>query len=58
MRIHTLEREQLLDGTPEEVFPYAVGYGVAGELAHRLFVARDVRSIFDYRATVTRVGQR
>ncbi len=31
---------------------YAVGFGAAGELAHRLFVGRDVRSIFEYRAAV------
>ena len=28
---------------------YAVGFGVLGELAHPLFVARDLRRIFDYR---------
>ena len=31
---------------------YSVGYGPAGELAHRLFVGRDVAEIFDYRAEV------
>ncbi len=31
---------------------YAVGFGAAGELAHRLFVARDVAAIFDHRAKV------
>jgi ligand-binding SRPBCC domain-containing protein len=29
---------------------YAVGFGPLGELAHRLFVARDVGAIFDHRA--------
>ncbi len=31
---------------------YAVGFGVVGELANRLVVARDVASIFEYRASV------
>ena len=29
---------------------YAVGFGPLGELAHRLFVARDVAAIFEHRA--------
>jgi ligand-binding SRPBCC domain-containing protein len=29
---------------------YAIGLGPAGELAHRLLVARDLRAIFDFRA--------
>ena len=29
---------------------YALPFGVVGELARRLFVARDVEAIFDYRA--------
>ena len=29
---------------------YALPFGPLGELAHRLVVARDLRSIFDYRA--------
>jgi ligand-binding SRPBCC domain-containing protein len=29
---------------------YAVGFGPVGALAHRAFVARDLRTIFDYRA--------
>lgn len=33
-----------------DVVRYALGFGVAGELAHRLLVARDVAAIFDYRA--------
>jgi ligand-binding SRPBCC domain-containing protein len=28
---------------------YAIGFGPFGELAHRLFVRRDVESIFDFR---------
>jgi ligand-binding SRPBCC domain-containing protein len=28
---------------------YAIGFGVLGELAHRLFVRRDVEAIFDFR---------
>jgi hypothetical protein len=35
---------------------YALPLGPAGELAHRLFVARDLRAIFDYRvASVSKV---
>jgi ligand-binding SRPBCC domain-containing protein len=30
---------------------YAIPYGPLGELAHLLFVRRDLRRIFDYRAT-------
>jgi ligand-binding SRPBCC domain-containing protein len=29
---------------------YSLGYGIFGELAHRLFVAGDLARIFDYRA--------
>ena len=29
---------------------YAIGFGPFGELAHRLFVARDLEAIFDFRA--------
>jgi hypothetical protein len=31
---------------------YAVGFGPFGDVAHRLFVARDVAAIFDHRARV------
>jgi len=31
---------------------YAIGFGVLGELAHRLFVQRDVEQIFAHRARV------
>jgi len=31
---------------------YAIGFGVLGELAHRLFVQRDVEAIFAHRARV------
>jgi len=33
-----------------DVVRYAIGFGVVGEVAHRLFVARDLRRIFDFRA--------
>jgi ligand-binding SRPBCC domain-containing protein len=33
---------------------YAIGWGVAGEIAARAFVLRDVAAIFDYRATAVR----
>jgi ligand-binding SRPBCC domain-containing protein len=33
-----------------DVVRYALPFGPAGELAHRLFVARDLEAIFDYRA--------
>ena len=33
-----------------DVVRYAIGFGFAGELAHRLFVVRDLRRIFDFRA--------
>lgn len=32
-----------------DVVVYAIGFGPAGALAHRLFVARDLRRIFDFR---------
>ncbi len=35
-----------------DVVRYSIGYGPVGDLAHRLFVGRDVESIFDYRAEV------
>ena len=33
-----------------DVVRYAIGYGPFGELAHRAFVAGDLRRIFDFRA--------
>ncbi len=33
-----------------DVVRYALPFGFAGELARRMFVGRDVESIFDYRA--------
>lgn len=35
-----------------DVVRYSIGYGPLGDLAHSLFVGRDVASIFDYRAEV------
>ena len=35
-----------------DVVRYSIGYGPLGDLAHSLFVGRDVASIFDYRAQV------
>jgi hypothetical protein len=35
-----------------DVVRYSIGYGLVGDLAHSLFVGRDVASIFDYRAEV------
>ena len=32
-----------------DVVRYAIGFGPLGELAHRLFVRRDVAAIFDFR---------
>jgi len=56
---HTHEFE-LLPGTPgdpprtlmRDTVRYAIGFGPLGELAHRLFVGRDVAAIFDHRAQV------
>jgi hypothetical protein len=36
---------------------YAIGFGPLGDLAHRLFVRRDVASIFDFRRDALRAGQ-
>lgn len=35
-----------------DVVRYSIGYGPVGDVAHALFVGRDVASIFDYRAEV------
>ena len=35
-----------------DVVHYSIGYSFVGDLAHSLFVGRDVASIFDYRAEV------
>ena len=45
---HTFEPHE--GGTlMRDVVRYAIGFGVAGDLAHRLFVRRDVEAIFDFR---------
>ena len=40
----------------EDTVRYALPLGPLGELAHRLFVARDLRRIFDYRAAAVAAG--
>ncbi|MSX01696.1 MAG: CDP-paratose 2-epimerase [Actinobacteria bacterium] len=35
-----------------DIVRYSIGYGPAGDIAHKLFVGRDVESIFEYRAEV------
>ncbi|MEJ7825430.1 MAG: SRPBCC family protein [Solirubrobacteraceae bacterium] len=49
---HTHSFEALADGGTlmRDVVRYALPFGPLGELARRLFVARDVEAIFDYRA--------
>jgi ligand-binding SRPBCC domain-containing protein len=49
---HTHTFEQLDDGATlmSDVVRYALPFGPLGELARRLFVARDVEAIFDFRA--------
>jgi ligand-binding SRPBCC domain-containing protein len=48
---HTFERHPDGDGTlMRDVVRYALPLGPVGEVARRLFVARDVEAIFDYRA--------
>jgi hypothetical protein len=48
---HTHEFEPDGDGTlMRDTVRYALPLGPLGALAHRLFVARDVERIFDYRA--------
>ncbi len=48
---HTHTFEDLGDGTTlmRDIVRYAIPFGPLGELAHRLFVRRDVASIFDFR---------
>jgi len=47
---HTHTFEPHPDGTlMRDVVRYAIPFGPLGELAHRLFVARDVERIFDFR---------
>ena len=48
---HTFEPAPDGEGTlMTDVVRYALPFGPLGELARRLFVARDVEAIFDYRA--------
>jgi ligand-binding SRPBCC domain-containing protein len=49
---HTHTFEPLAGGATlmRDVVRYALPLGILGELARRLFVARDVEAIFDYRA--------
>lgn len=48
---HTHEFELAGEGgcTMRDTVRYAIPYGLLGELAHRLFVRRDLERIFDYR---------
>lgn len=52
---HTHTFEATGDGATlmRDVVRYSVGFGPLGELADRLFVARDVAAIFDFRAQAT-----
>jgi len=50
---HTHELEPLDGGSAtlmRDTVRYALGFGPAGELAHRLLVRRDLEAIFDFRA--------
>jgi ligand-binding SRPBCC domain-containing protein len=50
---HTHTFEAIEDGAAtlmRDVVRYALPFGLVGEAARRLFVARDVAAIFDYRA--------
>ena len=49
---HTHEFEPHPDGGTlmRDTVRYALPYGPLGEVAHRLFVARDLREIFAFRA--------
>jgi ligand-binding SRPBCC domain-containing protein len=48
---HTFEPDPEGEGTlMRDVVRYALPFGPLGELAHRLFVGRDLDAIFDYRA--------
>jgi ligand-binding SRPBCC domain-containing protein len=50
---HTHTFEPIEDGAAtlmRDVVRYALPFGLLGEAARRLFVARDVAAIFDYRA--------
>ncbi|MEJ7798296.1 MAG: SRPBCC family protein [Solirubrobacteraceae bacterium] len=47
---HTFEADDRGGTLMCDVVRYALPFGPLGELARRLFVARDVEAIFDYRA--------
>jgi ligand-binding SRPBCC domain-containing protein len=50
---HTHTFEAIEDGAAtlmRDVVRYALPFGLLGEAARRLFVARDIEAIFDYRA--------
>jgi ligand-binding SRPBCC domain-containing protein len=48
---HTHTFEEVPGGTlMRDTVRYAIGFGVLGELADRLLVQRDLRTIFDHRA--------
>jgi ligand-binding SRPBCC domain-containing protein len=54
---HTHTFEPIEDGAAtlmRDVVRYALPLGLVGEAARRLFVARDVEAIFDYRAEAIR----
>ena len=54
---HTHTFEPHVDGTlMRDVVRYAIGFGPLGRLAHRLFVGRDVASIFDFRREALRAS--
>lgn len=55
---HTHEFEADGEGATlmRDTVRYALPYGPCGELAHRLFVARDLAAIFDYRAERVRAA--
>ena len=48
---HTHTFEDAGDGRTRmrDVVRYAIGFGPLGDVAHRLFVGRDVEAIFDFR---------
>jgi ligand-binding SRPBCC domain-containing protein len=48
---HTFEPTEDGGTLMTDTVRYAIGFGVLGSVAHRLFVRRDVVAIFDHRAT-------
>jgi len=52
---HTHEFRSVAGGTEiRDVIRYAIGFGPFGAVAHRLFVQRQLRAIFDHRERVMR----